>query len=82
MIFPGKYLDRDLTTRKEIMYEYQYNTLFSYAEGERLDAVLIMADSNRLLCHSGADQGYGRPVQQYPVCAGRVEDRWVSQRQL
>ena len=44
VIFPGKYLDRDLKQRKEIMYEYQYNTLFSYAKGERLDAVLIMAD--------------------------------------
>lgn len=45
VIFPGKYLDRDFTERKEIMYEYQYNTLFSYAEGDRLDAVLISADS-------------------------------------
>lgn len=54
VIFPGKYLDRDLTERKEIMYEYQYNTLFSYAKGERLDAVLIMADS--IGCYATADR--------------------------
>lgn len=54
VIFPGKYLDRDLTERKEIMYEYQYNTLFSYAKGERLDAVLIMADS--IGCYATAER--------------------------
>lgn len=54
VIFPGKYLDRDLTQRKEIMYEYQYNTLFSYAKGERLDAVLIMADS--IGCYATAER--------------------------
>lgn len=54
VIFPGKYLDRDLTKRKEIMYEYQYNTLFSYAKGERLDAVLIMADS--IGCYAAAER--------------------------
>ena len=36
VIFPGKYLDRDLTARKEILYEYQYNTLFSYAQADRI----------------------------------------------
>lgn len=45
MILPGKYLDRDLSERKEIMYEYQYNTLFSFARTDNLDAVLILADS-------------------------------------
>lgn len=54
VVFPGKYLDRDLTARKEILYEYQYNTLFSYAEGERLDAVLIMADS--IGCYATAER--------------------------
>lgn len=54
VIFPGKYLDRDLTQRKEIMYEYQYNTLFSYARGDRLDAVLIMADS--IGCYATAER--------------------------
>lgn len=54
VVFLGKYLDRDLTARKEILYEYQYNTLFSYAEGERLDAVLIMADS--IGCYATAER--------------------------
>ncbi len=45
VILPGKYLDRDLSERKEIMYEYQYNTLFSFARTDNLDAVLILADS-------------------------------------
>ena len=54
VIFPGKYLDRDLTARKEILYEYQYNTLFSYAQAARLDAVLIMADS--IGCYAQADR--------------------------
>lgn len=45
IIFPGKYLDRDLTERKEIMYEYQYNTVFSFIQKENLDAILVSADS-------------------------------------
>ena len=45
VIFPCKYLDRDLRMNKELMYEYQYNTLFSYATKENLDALLISADS-------------------------------------
>lgn len=45
VVFPCKYLDRDLTEKKEIMYEYQYNTLFSYARRENLDGLLISADS-------------------------------------
>lgn len=45
VVLPCKYLDRDLTEKKEIMYEYQYNTLFSYARKDNLDALLISADS-------------------------------------
>ncbi len=54
IIFPGKYIDRDLTEMKEIMYEYQYNTLFSYATGKRLDAVLIIADS--IGCYASSER--------------------------
>ena len=28
IIFPGKYIDRDLSGQPEIMYEYQFNTIF------------------------------------------------------
>lgn len=45
VIFPGKYLDRDFSERKEIFYEYQYNMFFSYAKKEMLDAILISANT-------------------------------------
>lgn len=45
VVFPCKYLDRDLTEKREIMYEYQYNTLFSYAGKENIDGLLVSADS-------------------------------------
>ncbi len=45
VVLPCKYLDRDLTHNKELMYEYQYNTLFSYVTKENLDAILVSADS-------------------------------------
>ena len=44
VVLPGKYIDRDLSDNKEIMYEYQYNTLFSYAGADTVDAVIVMAD--------------------------------------
>ena len=31
IIFPGKYIERDLSDNPELMYEYQFNTVFSYA---------------------------------------------------
>ena len=45
VILPAKYLDRDYLKLKELMYDYQYNTLFSYAQKENVDAVLVAADS-------------------------------------
>lgn len=44
VVMPGKYLDRDLTGNRDIMYEYQHNTIFSYAEKENVDAILVAAD--------------------------------------
>ena len=40
VIFPGKYLYRDLSNDRELMYEYQYNTAFSYAQKNNLDAII------------------------------------------
>ena len=40
VIFPGKYLYRDLSNDRELMYEYQYNTAFSYAQRNNLDAII------------------------------------------
>lgn len=45
VIFPGKYLERDLSDNRELMYEYQHNTIFSYAKKENVDALIVMAGS-------------------------------------
>lgn len=50
VIIPGKYIYRDTSSNPEIMYEYQYNTLFSYAENKRFDALLITPDN--IACHT------------------------------
>lgn len=50
VMIPCKYLDRDLSQNPEIMYEYQYNTMISYARRDNLDAVLVMADC--IGCHT------------------------------
>ncbi len=54
VIIPCKYLDRDLSQNPEIMYEYQYNTMVSYARKDNLDAVLVMADC--IGCHTTRDK--------------------------
>lgn len=41
VVIPGKYLERDLSDNQELMYEYQYNTLFSYVKKESIDALII-----------------------------------------
>lgn len=79
VIFPGKYLDRNLTERKEIMYEYQYNTLFSYAMGNRLDAVLIIADSIGCYASAGRIRELVERYCQIPcVLIGSKLDGYVS----
>ena len=45
VVFPGKYWERDLTENRELMYEYQHNTIFSYAKKENVDALIISAGS-------------------------------------
>lgn len=44
IIFPGKYIDRDLSENRELRYEYQYHTVFAYAKHRRIDALVIAAD--------------------------------------
>lgn len=44
IVFPGKYVDRDLSDNRELCYEYQYNTVFSYARNKGLDALIVAAD--------------------------------------
>lgn len=45
VIIPGKYIDRNLKENKDLRYEYQYNTLFSYAKDQRFDALLMTSGS-------------------------------------
>lgn len=45
VVFPGKYINRDLSDNQELMYEYQFNTVFSYATPKNMDAVIVAAGS-------------------------------------
>lgn len=42
IIFPGRYIDAVYADKKQTEYEYQYNTLFSYAFPEDIDVLLIL----------------------------------------
>lgn len=42
---PGKYLNRDVSATPDLMYEYQFNTVFSYARAENVDAIIVAAGS-------------------------------------
>lgn len=44
VVLPGKYLDRDLSESRKVLYEYQYNTIFYYARPETVDGLIIAAD--------------------------------------
>lgn len=41
IVLPGKYLNRDLSGNQELMYEYQYNTIFQYAKLPQLQGIII-----------------------------------------
>lgn len=42
IIFPGRYIDAVYVDKKRTEYEYQYNTLFSYAFPEDIDVLLVL----------------------------------------
>ena len=42
-IFPGRYIDGVYADTKRTEYEYQYNTLFSYAFSDDIDVLLVLA---------------------------------------
>lgn len=44
VVLPGKFLDRDDTENLDIMYEYQYETLFSSVHKETLDGIIVAAN--------------------------------------
>ena len=64
MVFPGKYLDRDLSDNQELMYEYQFNTIFSYAKKGNVDAILVLAGS--IGCFTSAEN-MKKMLEQYAV---------------
>ena len=41
-IIPGRYVDGVYVDKKRTEYEYQYNTLFSYAFPEDIDVILVL----------------------------------------
>lgn len=41
-IFPGRYIDASYADKKRTEYEYQYNTLFSYAFPDDIDVLLVL----------------------------------------
>lgn len=45
VVLPGKYLNRDVSDNSDLMYEYQFNTIFSFAKKENLDAIIVAAGS-------------------------------------
>lgn len=45
VVFPGKYINRDVSADPDLMYEYQFNTIFSYAKAENVDAIIVAAGS-------------------------------------
>lgn len=40
VIFPAKYVDRDVSDNLDLRYEYQYGTILSYARRQNLDAIV------------------------------------------
>lgn len=54
VIFPAKYIDRDVSGNRDIMYEYQYGTILSYARKQNLDA--IVAATGCIGCFSTVDR--------------------------
>lgn len=44
ILLPGKFLDRDYAQELDIMYEYQYGTLFYYATKQFVDGIIVAAN--------------------------------------
>ncbi len=54
VIFPAKYVDRDVSDNLDLRYEYQYGTILSYARRQNLDA--IVAATGCIGCFSTAER--------------------------
>lgn len=54
VIFPAKYVDRDVSDNRDLRYEYQYGTVLSYARRQNLDA--IVAATGCIGCFSTSER--------------------------
>lgn len=54
VIFPAKYVDRDVSDNRDLRYEYQYGTILSYARKQNLDA--IVAATGCIGCFSTSER--------------------------
>ena len=54
VIFPAKYIDRDVSGNRDLMYEYQYGTILSYARKQNLDG--IVAATSCIGCYSTTER--------------------------
>ena len=73
VVFPGKYLDRDLSGQPEIMYEYQFNTIFEYAKSHELDGLIVSAGN--IGCFSG-DARVQKMLAEYDIPYILVASKW------
>ncbi len=54
VVFPAKYVDRDVSDTRDLRYEYQYGTILSYARRQNLDA--IVAATGCIGCFSTSER--------------------------
>lgn len=62
VVFPGKYINRDLSSNYDLMYEYQNNTCFEYPAACDIDGLIIAAGS--IGSHS-TEEGVLRFLEKY-----------------
>lgn len=81
VVYPGKYINRDLSGNEELRYEYQFNTLFSYPAVNDVDGLIVLMGSVGTFasaenCLDFLKQYTGMPVV---IAAGNI-DGYVSVR--
>ena len=76
VVLPGKYLERNLADNQELMYEYQYNTLFSYARKENVDALIINIGSIGCFASREKIEAMLKQYKEIPcvLVSGKMED--------
>lgn len=67
VVYPGKYINRDLSNNEELRYEYQFNTLFSYPCVNKIDGLIISLGSIGIFanaddCRKFLEQFKGIPI--------------------